>query len=204
MIVYRDVENIEPLTQQDIVEFFGTYFKPGSPTRIKTCIHMVAQASAEDIASNTSPAEQREKLAAGVAELLGQLGVTVDTAALSTQLEKVDLAKGDVEGILSNVGEYLQKAAGVAAEQVEAIMQQAQAVLPQFLPQLGIKPQAAEPEEANGHANGTANGHTNGEVPKSNTIVIKDVKKFKESLPMTPAPHAVKDVSEFEDLEPKL
>ncbi|KAF2171129.1 hypothetical protein M409DRAFT_19100 [Zasmidium cellare ATCC 36951] len=203
-LVYRDVENIEPLTQQDIVDFFVKHFKPDSPSRIKSCIYMIAQTTAADIAANTSPAEQQEKLAAGVAELLGQLGVTVDTAALSTQLEKIDLAKGDVESITANVGKYLQKAAGIAAEQVEAIVQQAQAVLPQFLPQLGIKPQAATPEAANGHANGTTNGHTSGETPKSNTIIIKDVKKFKESLPLTAAAHAVKDVSEFEDLEPKL
>lgn len=167
---------------------------------------MIAQASAADIAANTSPAEQREKLAAGVAELLGQLGVTVDTSALSTQLEKIDVAKGDVESITANVGEYLQTAAGVAAEQVEAIVQQAKAVLPQFLPQLGINPKAAAPEEANGHTNGTANGHMSGETPEaaSKTIIIKDVKKFKESLPLTAAPRAIKDVSAFEDLEPKL
>lgn len=164
---------------------------------------MIAQASAEDIAAQTSPEEQREKLSTGVAELLGQLGVTVDAAALSKQLEKVDLAKGDVEGIIANVGEYLKTAAGIAAEQVEAITEQANAVLPQFLPQLGIKPQPTESEQANGDSNGVANG-TNGEVANSNTIIIKDVKKFKESLPMTAAPRAVKDVSEFEDLEPKL
>lgn len=161
---------------------------------------MIAQASTEDIAAQTSPAEQREKLAAGVSELLGQLDLAVDADALATQLEKIDLAKGDVESITANVGEYLQKAAGVAADQVEAIMQQAQAVLPQFLPQLGIKPQATEPEQTNGHAN----GHTNGDAPKSNTIIIKDVKKLKQSLPLTAAPRAVKDVTEFEDLESKL
>jgi insulysin len=45
LTVYRDVENIEPLTKNDILEFFNQYIHPASPTRAKLSVHLIAQAS---------------------------------------------------------------------------------------------------------------------------------------------------------------
>jgi insulysin len=42
--VYRDVENIEPLTKNDILEFFNQYIHPSSSTRAKLSIHLIARA----------------------------------------------------------------------------------------------------------------------------------------------------------------
>ncbi|GFF53029.1 hypothetical protein IFM58399_09476 [Aspergillus lentulus] len=42
---YHDVENIEPLTKKDILEFFNQYIHPSSSTRAKLSIHLIARAS---------------------------------------------------------------------------------------------------------------------------------------------------------------
>jgi len=198
-LVYRDAEELDTLTKDEIVDSFDAYFKPGSSTRSKHSIHMVAQASAEDIAAKVDPGEQREKLAAKISEILTQLGLAADPVILCTYLEKVDLAKGDVESITTAVGDYLQKVAGVAVEQVESITQQAQAIMPQLLPALGIKAQT------DGNANENLESDADGQTDvKSKPVLIEDVRAFKASLLAAPAPAPVKDLSEFEELEPKL
>ncbi|KAK5120857.1 hypothetical protein LTR85_005924 [Meristemomyces frigidus] len=198
-LVHRDVENIEPLTKEDMLDFFRSYFLPSSPTRAKASIHLVAQASAEDIAAKTDPAEQKEKLAGMLSQVLGQLGVEADNATLVKKLEKVDVAGGDTAGILNAVGGYLKETAGVAAEQIEQIMQQGQAVLAQVLPSLGISTKPAVPE-TNGEIAVT------GDAPEkaSKTVLIEDVPAFKASMPLSAGARPVKDISEFEELEPKL
>lgn len=43
----RDAEHIRKLTKADMVEFFQRHIKPGSATRAKLSVHLVAQASAQ-------------------------------------------------------------------------------------------------------------------------------------------------------------
>jgi insulysin len=42
----QDAEHVKQLTKADMVEFFQTYIKPGSATRAKLSVHLVAQGSA--------------------------------------------------------------------------------------------------------------------------------------------------------------
>lgn len=44
-IAHRDVENISPLTKDDLLEFFDQYIHPSSSTRTTLSIHLVAQKS---------------------------------------------------------------------------------------------------------------------------------------------------------------
>ena len=194
-LVYRDVENIEPLTKEDMLDFYRTHFAPSSSTRSKAAIHMVAQASASDIAKKIDPVEQRTKLATTLASVLSQLGLQADPAKLAVKLEDVDVAGGDVDGIMSAAGKFLKADAGNSAEKVDAAMEQAPAVLKQILPTLGIKAKGEEVVEDG------ANG-----VPEktSKTVVIEDVKAWKAGLPLSAGPKAVKALSEFEELESKL
>ncbi|KAK4541096.1 hypothetical protein LTR36_008321 [Oleoguttula mirabilis] len=199
-LVHRDVENIEPLTKEDMLEFFRSYFLPSSPTRAKASVHLIAQASAEDIAAKTDPAEQKERLAGVLAQVLGQLGVEVDNATLVKKLDKVDVAGGDTAGMLGAVGGYLKETAGVAADQIEQVMQQGQAVLAQVLPSLGISTKPTAPE-VDGEV--AVNGDAATEKA-SKTVLIEDVPAFKASMPLSAGAKPVKDLSEFEELESKL
>ncbi|KAK5134751.1 hypothetical protein LTR08_006126 [Meristemomyces frigidus] len=204
-LVHRDVEHVELLTKEDMLEFFRSYFLPSSPTRSKMSVHLVAQTSAEDIAAKTDPAEQKEKLADALTQVLAQLGAPAEKEALVKLLEKVDVAGGDTAGILTAVGDYLNGRAGVAKEQIEQVMQQGQSMLAQVLPSLGISSKAAAASETSGasETNGVVNGHAEGEKTNK-TVLIEDVPAFKASMALSAGATPIKDISEFEELEPKL
>ena len=180
-----------------MLEFYRAHFSPDSRTRSKISVHLIAQASAEDIAAKIDPKEQLEKLTASVTDVLDQLGLEIDQTALSSQLEKLDLGTSDAKSITSTVGTYLKNTAGVAVEQVEKLLQPAEQALASFLPSLGIKPQADNTEAVDEVGDDVV-----GE--KNKPVLIKDVKAFKASLPLSAGPRPVKDPTEFEDLESKL
>lgn len=177
-----------------MLDFYRELILPGSPNRSKASVHLVAQASADDIAAKTDPAEQKTKLVAMLSQVLTQLGVEPDNVALTTRLEKVDVSGGDSDGILAAVGGYLKETAGMAAEQIEQVLAQGKVVLAQALPSIGIKPKGTEPVEV----------AATEEKGDSKTIIIDDVKAFKASMPLSAGARPVKDLSEFEELEPKL
>ena len=197
--VQRDVESIEPLTKEAMIAFYMKHLHPDSEERSKIAIHLVAATTAEDVAAETNPKEQREKLASTLSQVLGQLGLTVEASAVAEKLEKVDVSGGDINGIVGAVGEYLQTAAALTTDQVQAAVKQAPAALQQILPQLGIKIKSTEPEKK---VNGTI---TNGEKKeRKKTVYIEDVQAWKASVPMSPAPRQMAPLSDFEELEPKL
>ena len=190
-----------------MLDFFRTHYHPHSPTRAKASVHLIAQASAADIAAKTSSAEKREKLVQTITQMLEQLGLEeTNVADLSKRMEKVDVAAGDTEGIMGAVGDYLKDTVGVAAEEVKQVVEQGQAVLASVLPSLGIVAKGTtdapngsidEDEQANDEVVVVGDG-------PSKTVVIEDVKAFKASMPLSAGVRPVKDLSEFEELEAKL
>lgn len=203
-IVYHDVENIEPLTKQDMLKFFKTYYHPSSPKRAKIATHLIAQASPADIAANTSTSEKQEKLVDTIVQMLEQLGLEdVSSAELQKRMQKVDITSGDFGGIVAATGNYMKEGLGMAAEQVDQVLEHGKVALGHILPSLGIVSKSKS-----GDASGEAT-ETNGEVVvngerQNETVVIEDVKAFKASMPLSAGPRAVKDLSEFEELGPRL
>ena len=206
--MWRDVENIEPITKAEILDFYREFIHPTSPTRAKIAIHLIAQSSAADLAAKTSSAEKREKLVETVSQMLEQLGLEdTNSQDLNKRMEKVDLAAANATDIMGAVGSYLKETAGMAAEQVEAVVEQGQTVLASVLPSLGIVSQGANGFAEEAASNGEA--EVNGEVgvkgeSKSKTVLIEDVKAFKASMPLSAGVRAVKDLSEFEETGSKL
>ncbi|PYH69811.1 uncharacterized protein BO88DRAFT_414297 [Aspergillus vadensis CBS 113365] len=45
IMIYQEVEHVEPLTKKNILEFFNQFIYPSSSTRAKLSIHLIAQAS---------------------------------------------------------------------------------------------------------------------------------------------------------------
>lgn len=206
LVVYRDVENIENVTKEDILEFYATHFRPGSATRTTFSIHLIAQTSAEDIAAKITPEQQNEKLVEKVASLLAKLGIqgeAEDMEKLSGELKKVDITSGDLPTILSAIGTVLD-AGGLPKDTVKQVLSQMEIALPPLLPAVGIKVAAPPAEETPATTTAAAtDGATNG-VPKSKLVKIENAKAFKASLPLGLPQRPVKDLSEFEELEPKL
>jgi insulysin len=145
---------------------------------------------------------------------LTQLGSTVDEAALSKSLSKLDLSAGtaDPKGVLAAVTSYLRDSAGVAEEQIKALAEQGEGLLGQILPSLNLSSTPAKAEsngdvEANeylSNAEEKVNGNDEKKDEKKKPVLIEDVRAWKASLPASQGPKAVKDLSEFEDFEAKL
>lgn len=187
------------MTKSDVLDFFTAYFQPGAPARAKMSIHMIAQASADEVAAKTDPAEKVEKLVSHISDTFAQLGLSVDKPTLSTQLQKVDVAAGDAKAIMSSVGDYLKESAGLAEDQLQQVVQQGQMIMPQLLAAAGIKVPVPEIASNGNGAEKAVNGDS-----KSKTVLIKNVPAFKATMALKPGPRAVKEPAEFEDLEPKL
>ncbi|QIX01481.1 hypothetical protein AMS68_006998 [Peltaster fructicola] len=191
-LVYRDAENVEQLNKDDILNFYQQYIHPSSSTRAKAAVHLVAQASTADIAAKLDPQEQAQKLTATLGEALGQMGLPVDTAALSERLGKVDVHAGDVDDIVKALTGYIGETAQLAEAQLAQIAEQGKLLLTQILPSLGI--QAAKDE----HATDTV------AVESTPAVAIEDVKAWKATMPVSAGATPVKHLSEFEELESKL
>ena len=201
-LVYRDVEILETLTKDDVLELYAKRFSPSSAERSTFATQLVAQSSPADIAAKTTDAEKCEKLADQVLALLSQMGLQAEPAdrtKLVTELEKADVSKGDVQAILNSIGTWLV-AVGLDEASTKVVLSQGEQALPQLLPAAGI----VVPTEAAEGVNGS-NGHVevNG-VKEINRVLVENVKAWKAGLPLAPFPHPVKDISEFEELEPKL
>ena len=191
--VERDVAHLKPLTKSDMIEFYNHYIHPTSSNRAKLSVHMVAQCSPGVIAS-MSASEQKEKVIALLAKFLTSLGVNADFEIFTSRFDTIDVAGGDQEGIIQAIQAYLSEDVEPSAEQRSLVVQQCKQLLGTVLPSLGIEIRAA--------VDGVA------DLPKAPampaTKYIEDVHKYKAGLAVSAGPKPVVELSEYEDLEPKL
>lgn len=123
----------------------------------------------------------------------------MDEDALSSQLSKLDLSAGvDAQGVLGAVTSYLRESAGMAEEHVKSLAEQGEGLLKQILPSLNLTSAATPQKEEGAEKEGVADDK------EKKTVLIKDVRAWKASLPASQGPRMVKDLTEFEDFEPKL
>jgi insulysin len=100
---------------------------------------------------------------------------------------------------------YLRETAGMAEEQVKSLAEQGEGLLKQILPSLNLTA-APEKEKAVEEEVGAAvvEGDEKKKKKKKETVLIKDVRAWKASLPASQGPRMVRDLTEFEDFEAKL
>lgn len=192
----EDAEYIRTLTKPDVIEFFKQYIDPRSPSRAKLSIHMKSHSSNASTDDGMTPEEQKTKLTEALAAYLSSAGVPVETEKFQTAFDNVDVASGDKEAILSTVSDFLVSEMKLPEDKVQQTIEQGEQKLDFQLSQFGIK---ALPNEDGVEA---VNG-TNGTGHKEPTF-ITNVPQYKASLPVSAGPKPIKDLSEFEDIEPKL
>lgn len=192
--VEHDVAHIKPLSKEEMIQFFDYHINPTSSTRAKLSIHMIAQASPKAVGGSMSGEEKSEKVLALLGKFLTVTGVEADMEKLQQQFGDVDIAGGDQKAIGEAVSAYL-KDIGVADEQSSQILEQGQQLLATALPGLGIEIQPVVEDGAE-------------PLPPAPTVkpttYINNVHAFKASLMATAGPTPVTDLSEYEDIEPKL
>lgn len=194
------MELVEKLTKQEMVDFYNVHLNPASTQRAKAAIHLLAQTSPEEIAASSDSQEQTKKLAQTLGQLLSQMGVEADTTKLEERLSKADVAGGDTESITAAMSEYLTKDSGTSSADASQLVTSAESVLGQILPTLGIRPKGMVVQDDN--ASTTSSEARLPAIKEAEVIV--DVRAFKASMPLSEGARPVKDLSEFEDFEPKL
>ncbi len=198
MQVENDVAYLRPLTKEDVIEFFDRYIHPASPARAKLSIHMVAQLSPKAIASSSmDAAEQKEKVITMLGKYLTSVGLNVDGEELDKRFSNVDVAGGDQLGIIKAIEAYLSEDIKVEDGRAKHVIEQGQQLLGTVLPSLGIEVLPANTEEDV--------DMKSDDVPATKaTTFIDNVHEYKTELQVSAGARPVKDLSEFEDMEPKL
>ena len=195
--VEHDVAHLRPLTKADLIEFFDHYIHPTSPTRAKLSVHMIAKASPQSLAGNLSELEQKSKLIGVICKYLTSTGIGVDVDKISQLFQSVDVLGGDQKGIIEAIANYLTDDAKLPTDQVSQITGQSQQLLTTVLPSLGIELQPI--------VNDVDESSKLPEAPSVKpTTYIKNVHEYKAGLAVTAGPRPVVDLSEYEELEPKL
>ena len=186
-----EVALVRQLTKADMQAFYSKYISPESSTRAKLSLHMIAQASPTE-APELTPEQKKEQLVGLLFRLLNSRGLDLDHDQFKQDFSEVDVSKGDEEVILSTIRDSI--ADKLPAKESAAILEETMNNLETLL--IGLKIRAPVQEK---EVNGT---HVAKKV--STPIVIEDVDAWKASVTLSEGPRPVIDLSQFEELEPKL
>ena len=187
----NEVALVRQLTKADMQSFYSKYITPESPTRAKLSLHMVAQASPPETPELTQE-QQKEQLVELLGQNLNSMGLDLDQAELKQDFEKVDVSKGDEEAILSTIKSSIGDK--LSGDKLEAILEETRENLGTLLIALNIKAPVEDKE-----VNGTDMAE---KIPTP--IIIQDVDTWKASMTVSEGPRPINELSQFEELEPKL
>jgi insulysin len=187
----NDVALLRQLTKVDMQAFYSKYISPESANRAKLSLHMIAKASPAET-PELSPAQQKEQLVELLFQYLSSTGLDLDPDKFKQDFAGVDVSKGDEEAIMSTISYSI--AEKLPAKKEELILEETRKNLETLLVALRIRALVEEKE-----VNGT-------DVAKKTPapIVIEDVDMWKASMTLSEGPRPVNDLSQFEELEPKL
>ncbi|KAK5154964.1 hypothetical protein LTR04_005901 [Oleoguttula sp. CCFEE 6159] len=194
--VDRDVEHIEVLTKDDMIAFYDTFIKPSSPHRAKAAIHLVAQATPQPTSSSADSDSQKQKLIDLLARFLTARGILADASSLAPYFEDVNVANADPQAIANTTARYLLNDLHIVEDEVAAVMEEGKAALTTVLPSIGIDAHAASDKSS------TVSQPAS--LSPNEVVIVTDVHAFKASMAVSAGARPVKDLSEFEELEPKL
>lgn len=160
-----------------MITFFNHYIDPSSAARSKLSVWMIAQA--------TSDVSTKQ-----ISELVKTLALdsTEREAQAATDLQaRLSAAGHDKEKEVEGLKSYLLHDLKVAEDKIDA----ATAAWRKLSPK----------------TNGVAGAHEEADPPTLNgsrIVLIEDARDFKAKLPVSAGARPVKDLSEYEELEPKL
>ena len=127
----------------------------------------------------------------------------VETSALASRFKDVDIAKGasNQDAIVAAFAAYVQHDAGMPEQVVAGAIEQGKPLLARVLASMGA---GAVEGDAEGKSAGAEDGESGEGGQKAQAVVIKDVRAFKASLPLTAGAAPVCELSVFEELGSKL
>lgn len=194
-----DAATVRTLNRSDMVQFYKQSIDPNSPTRGKLSVHLNAQTGPHPHA--TGPEERKGQLILALSKQLETAGFAVDVNRLNSAFANVDVSTGDRAQILSTLNTFLTKEMSFTEKQTKPVIEQAEHNLGFQLKHLGFESSDDHNVENSVGSIPATNGTTT--VPKAVTYVT-NVPEFKARLAVSAGPHAVTDLSEFEDFDAKL
>lgn len=176
MTAQQDVAHIKPLKKADLIDFFQHYINPTSPTRAKLVLYMIAQAKS-DVSTKQ------------ISDLVKTLDLdSTSSAQVATDLQaKLSTAGHDQEKEIEGLTDYLLHDLKVAEDKIDAAVEAWRSI-----------------HTVNGNTNGLHEDATPPSANGTSPILITDVRAFKAGMTVTRGAVAVKDLSEHEELDPKL
>ena len=190
----KEVAHLRPLTKHDLVEFYNHYIHPTSPARAKLSVHAIARSAPKIVGANIPPVEQKEKVLGLVGKYLTSAGIQADADRLTHQFAAVDVAGGDQPAIIQAITDYLGTAGDLSPEKKAEIIGQGKQLLATVLPSLGVEVVPVVDANSGFPAAPEVKG----------TMYIENVHVYKAGLEATAGPRPVAELTEFEDVEPKL
>lgn len=165
-----------------MIEFFNYFIHPGSKTRAKLSVHLVAQAKSDVTTKQIS-------------DLVKDLGLSEDAATqAATDLQaRLSAAHHDEAKETENLEDYLTNILSVAVDKIEAAVD-AWKQLSKYHKAING---AEKTDDKDNRGPKTA---INGTTP----VQIKNIREFRMGVALTGGPRAITDISEFLDVDAKL
>lgn len=176
-IATRIADEVKQLTKTGMIAFFNHFISPSSPERAKLSIWMNAQA--------TSDVSTKQ-----ITELVKALDLnsTETESQVATDLQaRLSAAGHDEEKEMAGLKDYLLHDLKVAEDKIDSAVETWHKLHPK--------------------ANGVAGAHKEDDPPSLNGTkisFIEDARDFKAHLPVSAGARPMKDLIEYEDLDPKL
>ncbi|POS73455.1 a-pheromone processing metallopeptidase Ste23 [Diaporthe helianthi] len=172
----KTAERVKELTRQDMIDFFKKHINPASTERAKISVWMIAQATSDVSTKQISELVKALELNSPERE-----------AEVASDLQaRLSAAQHDEAKEIEGLKEYLLHDLKVAEDKIDA---------------------AAEAwKKLHSNANGIV-GRQDEDPPSLNgtkIFFIEDPRDFKARLPVSGGARSVKDLSEYEELDPKL
>jgi insulysin len=182
----QDVAAIRALKKGDVQNFFARYIDPESPARAKLSVHMIAQASPMEAPAATT-AEPKLQLLKLLDQYLRSARGPVGQAKMDHPFQNISPDKESTPGVVKVCIED-----ELADDKKGEILAEIKRLVSQVLSEVKVK--APVPD-------------TNGVKAAKNvatSVIIKDVHAWKATLQVSKGPIPVTDLSEFEEIHPKL
>ncbi|KUI56296.1 hypothetical protein VP1G_03557 [Cytospora mali] len=173
----KTVECVKGLAKEDMVEFFNKYINPSSPDRAKISVWMIAQA--------TSDVSTKQ-----ISELVTSLELksTEREAEAATDLQaRLSAAGHDEVKEIEGLREYLLHDLKVSETKIDAAV-------------------ASWKKLHTAKTNGVVGRQEENPPSLNGTEIsfVKDIREFKARLPVSAGASPVRDLTEYEELDPKL
>jgi insulysin len=180
--VDADVAELNLLTKEDLIQYYGYYISPASQTRAKLAVHLIAQGAPSSVLETAPPETKNELMLKALTKLFHAHKIDTDIQKLSSRLQNLTISSTDPAPLADAVVSYLVQDASFPEGKAR-----------EFVQKEGLTDVSSfgGAEEEHGRSSGEP-------------VRIEDVHAFKASLQNSAGPQPVKDLSQYEDLEAKL